>query len=287
MGLYSYRHVIANERTCFWLLHRLRWPQGVRCPGCRGQKIWRMREQGMLRYRCKHCHRHFSIRTGTALAHSQLPLTKWVLAVGLFRIGLSARALARELAVSRRIGWALLHRIRDVLQKDVLMHKLQGQIEIDDTYLGGRRKGKRGRGAALKTIVLGLKVRGGPVRSLVIPALTTAHVHAILKAHVARGARIVTDELPVYHDFRAAGLRHRRIQHTKHFVRGPIHTQGIEGHWGHLKPTLVARHRSISHRHAQRYLTEADFKYRFPSGVDFTAFVLTRLLQTPHPLPNR
>ncbi len=287
MGLYAYRHMIANERICFWLLHRLRWPDGVRCPVCRAREVWAMHERGIVRYRCKTCRRHFSIRTGTVLARSQLPLTKWVLAVGLFKVGLSARALAGELRISRRIAWALLHRIRDALATDVLMRPLSGEIELDDTYIGARRKGKRGRGAAHKTIVPGLKMRHGPVRSLVIPSLSTADIHALLRAHVARGARLYTDELPSYNKVRRLGYRHRRVPHLERFIRGRTHTQGIEGYWGHLKPMLVARHRAVSPRHLQRYLVEADFKHRFPQDRDFIAFVLTRLLATRSSLPTR
>lgn len=287
MGLYAYRHVIANERICFRLLHRLRWPNGVQCPVCHAREVWAMHERGIVRYRCKVCRRHFSIRTGTVLARSQLPLTKWVLAVGLFKVGISARALAGELHISRRIAWALLHRIRDALATDVVMRPLSGEIELDDTYIGARRKGKRGRGAAHKTIVLGLKVRHGPVRSLVIPSLSTADIHALLRRHVAQGARLYTDELPSYNKVRRQGYRHRRVLHNERFIRGQTHTQGIEGHWGHVKPTLVARHRAVSPRHLQRYLVEADVKHRFPKGQDFIAFVLTRLLANRLSLPTR
>ena len=285
MGLYDYRHIIANERTCYWFIHRLRWPTGVGCPACQSRQIWAMREQGIVRYRCKGCRRHFSLRTGTFFESSRLPLTKWVLAIGLFRIGISARSLARELNVAVRVAWALLHRLRDVVQHDVLMRKLRGRIEVDETYIGGRHKGKRGRGAAHKTIVVGLKVRGGRVRSLVVPSVATRDLHAVIQAHVARGARLYTDELPSYRRLRRLGYRHRRVKHSERFVRGQSHTQAIEGHWGHVKPTLVARHRSVSPKHLPRYLAEADIKHRMPKDTDFIEFMLTRLVSSPLGLP--
>ena len=285
MGLYDYRHVIANERTCYWLIHRLRWPEGVICPVCQCREIWIMREGGGARYRCKGCQRHFSLRTGTVFERSRLPLTKWVLAIGLFRVGISARGLARELMVSVRIAWALLHRLRDVVKSDVLARKLRGRIEVDETYIGGRHKGRRGRGAAHKTIVVGLKVRGGRVRSLVVPSVATRDLHAILKAHVAKGARLYTDEFKSYRRLRQLGFRHRRVKHAQRFVRGQSHTQGIEGHWGHIKPTLVARHRSVSPQHLPRYLAEADIKHRLPKDMDFIAFMLKRMVSSPAGLP--
>lgn len=285
MGLYDYRHVIANERTCYWFIHRLRWPDGAHCPGCGGSQVWAMRERGIVRYRCKDCGLHFSLRTGTLLEGSRLPLTKWVLAIGLLRIGLSSRALARELSVSRQSAWEVLHRLRDALRNDVLARKLRGRIEVDETYVGGRHKGKRGRGACHKTVVLGLKVRRGRVRSLAIPSVSTATIHQILKGHVAKGARLFTDEWSSYRRVRRLGFRHRRVKHSARFVRGTTHTQSIEGHWGHVKPNLVARHRSVSPKHLQRYLVEADFKHRWPEDVDFIAVVLQRLVAPRTALP--
>lgn len=278
MALYLYRHVIANERTCYQVLHRLRWPQGVVCPSCRARAPWRMAERGRWAYRCKRCRRHFTLLTGTPLARTHLPLTKWVLAVALFKIGISSHALARELIVSQRIAWTMLRRLRAVVRTDGLLRKLRGQVEVDETYVGGRHKGKRGRGAAHKTIVLGLRTRRGHVRSLVIPRASAAAIRAVLAQHVARGARLYTDELPSYNRVRRLGFRHRRLAHRDRFVRGQTHTQGIEGYWGHLKPTLVARHRAVSPEHLPDYLAEADYKHNLPSSVDFTQAVLGRLL---------
>jgi len=285
MGLYDYRHVIANERTCYWFIHRLRWPRGVVCPGCASPHVFAMRERGTVRYRCKACRRRFSLLTGTLLQGSKLPLTKWVLAVGLLRIGLSSRALARELTVSRQSAWEVLHRLRDALKRDVLARKLRGRVEVDETYVGGRHKGRRGRGAARKTIVVGLKVRKGRVRSLVIPSVGSAEIHRVLKHHVAKGARLFTDEFSSYRRVRGLGYRHRRVAHSRRFVRGQTHTQSIEGHWGHVKPNLVARHRSVSPKHLQRYLVEADFKHRWPEDVDFIDVVLRRLVEPQVGLP--
>lgn len=285
MGLYDYRHVIANERTCYWFIHRLRWAKGPVCPGCGTARPYAMREHGIVRYRCKDCGRRFSLRTGTVFEGSRLPLTKWVLAIGLFRIGISARSLAREINVAVRVAWAMLHKLRDVVQRDVLTRKLKGRIEVDETYIGGRRKGQRGRGAAHKTIVLGLKVRRGRVRSLVVPSVATRDLHAAIKAHVAKGARLYTDEFKSYRRLRRLGYRHCRVKHSEWFVRGQSHTQAIEGHWGHVKPTLVARHRSVSPKHLQRYLAEADIKHRLPEDMDFIAFMLRRLVSSPAVLP--
>lgn len=287
MALYAYRHVIANERTCYWLLHRLRWPDGVRCPRCQSGAVWRMDEGGRCDYRCKGCHYHFSVLSGTVLQHTRLPLTKWVLAVALFKIGISSHALARELRVSQRIAWRLLTRFRQLLRHNQLLRKLRGAVEVDDTYIGGRSKGKRGRGAAHKTLVLGLRTRRGRVRTLVIPSLKTDEVRAILQQHLAQGARLYTDEFSSYRTARRWGFRHRRIAHQEGFVRGETHTQGIEGYWGHLKPTLVARHRAVSPKYLDGYLAEADHKYNLAIETDFIREMLGRLLAASTTIPFR
>lgn len=282
MALYTYRHIVANERTCFWFLHRLRWPAGVRCPSCGAADAWRMHERRGIRYRCKGCRRHFSLLTGTVLEGTRLPLTKWVLAVALFKVGISARALAREVLVSRRIAWRLLWQLRRTLRTDGVLRKLRGQVEVDESYFGGRAKGKRGRGAAQKTIVLGLRTRRGRVRSLVIPTASTAAIRAVVARHVAQGSRLYTDELRSYRRARRWGFRHRQVAHRERFVRGQTHTQGIEGYWGNTKPTLVGRHRAIRPWYLQDYLAETDFKHNLDAHDEFIPLVLTRLLA---PLP--
>jgi len=226
------------------------------------------------------------MRTGTLLNGSRLPLTKWVLAIGLLRVGISARALVRELAVSRQTAWELLHRLRDALRRDVLARKLRGRIEVDETYIDGRQKGKRGRGAAYKSVVIELKVREGRVRSLLMPSVSTAEIHRVLKTHVAKGVRFYTDEFSSYRKVRGIGFRHHRLAHSQRFVRGQTHTQSIEGHWGHVKPTLFARHRAVSPEHLQGYLVEADVKHRLPEDTDFIVLVFQRLLAPQPALPN-
>jgi transposase-like protein len=188
--------------------------------------------------------------------------------------------------VSRPSAWELGHRLRDALKREVLARKLRGRLDVDETYVGGRQKGKRGRGAAHKTVVIGLKVRDGRVRSLVIPSVASAEIPKSLQGHVAKGARLFTDALWSSRRVRGLGDRHRRVAHCRRFVRGQTHTQSIEGHWGHVKPNLVARHRSVSPKHLQRYLVEADFTHRLPKDTDFIALMLHRLLAPTAVLPR-
>lgn len=278
MSLYTYRHVISNERTCYWMLHRLRWPKKVECPRCKSQKNWKMYESGRPEYRCKQCRYHFSLLTGTDLQATRLPLTKWVLAASLFGLGISSVALAREIQVSQRIAWSMLHKFRKAIESSQILRKLRGSVEVDETYIGGRSKGKRGRGAGHKTIVVGFRTRTGKVRSMVVESIKTKDMQRILKQHLAQGTKLYTDEYSIYHPARTWGFNHRRIKHSKWFVRGQTHTQGIEGYWGHLKPNLVARHRSVSPKHLPGYLAEADVKHNLGLDTDFTDLILHSLI---------
>jgi transposase-like protein len=287
MAIYAYRHVFANERTCYWMLHRLRWPRGVTCPKCSHRHVWRMNEKGRYKYRCKKCLYHFSLLTGTALQKTQLPLTKWVLGIALFKVGISSHALGRELQISQRIAWRMLQAFRLTMGQKGLISKLRGSVEVDETYIGGRHKGLRGRGAAHKTIVMGFRTRRGQIRTIVVPCLKTKVVRSILEQNVAKGTQLYTDSFRSYNKANRWGFKHRRINHTKRFARGKTHTQGIEGYWGHLKPQLMARHRSISPENLPGYLAEHEYKHNTSKDVDFIQEVLLQLLRPARVLPVR
>jgi transposase-like protein len=284
MSLFVYRAFIASETACLRLLRQLRWPDGIRCPGCEHRRVWRMREAGRVEYRCKRCGHHFSDTSGTIFARSRTPLSKWVLAIGLFRIGVSARALGRELCVSYKTAWHLLTTLRRVVAADGLLTRLAGHVEVDETYFGGRQKGKRGRGAAHKTAVVGLRQRDGRVRSLVVPNVQSPTLRAAIRQHVRRGSTVYTDSYTSYGRVRRDGYRHRRLDHTTRFVRGRTHTQHIEGYWEHLKPQLTARHRQVAPHRLQGYLAEADFKFNTRKTPDFIALMLGKLIE---PYPRR
>jgi len=238
-----------------------------------------MREAGRREYRCKRCGHHFSDTSGTVFARSRTPLTKWVLAIGLLRVGISARALAQELCVTYKTAWALLTTFRSILATDGLLTRLAGCVEVDETYFGGVQKGKRGRGAAHKTPVVGLRQRNGCVRSLVVPNVQSPTLRAAIRQHVRKGTVVYTDRYSSYTRVRRDGYRHHRLDHSMRFVRGQTHTQGIEGYWGHVKPQLVARHRSVAPHRLQGYLAEADFKFNTRKEPDFIGLMLLKLLE--------
>lgn len=164
-----------------------------------------------------------------------------------------------------------------------MMDRITERVKVDETYFGGRQKGKRRRGAAHKTAVVGLRERGGRVRSLVVPNLKSPTLRAAIRQHVARGTLVYTDAYTSYARVREDGYRHRPLDHRTWFVRGQTHTQSIEGYWGHVKPQLIARHRSVGPHRLQEYLTEADFKFNTRKEPDFIGLVLRKLIE-PYPL---
>jgi transposase-like protein len=238
-----------------------------------------MREAGREEYRCQRCGYHFSETTGTLFAKTRTPLAKWLLAIGLFKIGIAARGLQVELGVTYKTAWTMLDRIRRAVSADPLARRLHGEVEIDDTYYGGHRKGKHGRGAAGKTPVIGLRQRGGGVRSIMVPRLDAQTAQAIIRQHVRRGSRVYTDELNIYAGLGALGYRHATVHHLTEFVAPHrVHTQGIESHWAHTKPALRSRYRKLSPASLPKYLAEADFKRNAVDEPDFIQLVLKRLL---------
>jgi hypothetical protein len=124
-------------------------------------------------------------------------------------------------------------------------------------------------------------VRGGLVLPLVLPSLVTRELHAVIRAHVVRRERLHTDEVPSYRRSQRLDYRHRRVKHSERFVRGESHTQTIEGYWGHVKPMLVVRHRSVIPRNLPRYLAEADIKHRMRKDKHFMASMRNRLASSP------
>jgi transposase len=177
-----------------------------------------------------------------------------------------------------KTAWTMLDRIRQAVSVDPLVWHLSGEVEIDDTCYGGRRKGKRGRGAAGKAAVIGIRQRGGRVYTIMVPAVDAQAVRELVRMYVRRGSRVYTDSLSIYRELQALGYRHATVDHGQRFVaRTGAHIQGIESHWAHTKWPMMARYRKISHEYLPKYLAEDDFKRNATQEPDFIKTVLGRL----------
>lgn len=282
IGLYNYRQFIADEKLSIKLIRNIRWPNGIICPRCSSKKVWKKgRAKHCKDYQCADCRYHFSDISGTFFARTHLPISKWILAIGLWKLGISAIDLQWSIGVAYRHARIMLRKLRQVAGDDCFFQHLQGIIEIDDAYYGGRRKGNRGRGAAGKTPVIGIRERGGRVKTVVVPNLKKETIKSVVSKYVKQGSTIMTDEFKPYKILKKIGYIHKAVNHSKNFVdpNDPeVHTQTAENIWSITKPISFAQHRKLSPQHLQEYLYENDFMFNERNNPNFMLTVLEKLI---------
>lgn len=221
-------------------------------------------------YSCAHCGHHIYPCAGTIFQDSRTPLQVWFYAIYLFvttRHGVSGKELQRTLGVTYKTAWRMGHQIRELMGKADGFAMLQGHVELDEAYIGGHRPGKRGRGAAGKTIVMGLKERGGPIETVVIPNVKKDTLRAVVADIVEPGSIVSTDELLSYGLLEGDGFRHGQVKHgAKEYAvyddREDVthHTNHVESFWNLFKASVRGTHIHISQQHMQRYLDEFTFR---------------------------
>jgi len=252
-----------SEEACRDVLAELRWPDGVKCPRCQGERHAYDSERYV--WDCYSCGYQFSVMSGTIFHDSKLPLRKWFMAVLLIveaKKGVSANQLKRTLGVSYKTSWYLTHRIRAAM-KDSGPLPLSGIVEVDETYVGGKAKGK-GRGyVGNKTMVLGAVQRGGDIRLAVEKRNDRKTLHTFIKAVVDDGAEaIYTDDWPAYDGIADTNTRHETVNHSQEeWVRGDVHTNGVEGVWSLFKRSIVGSYHQLSAKHLPAYLDEMAFRF--------------------------
>ncbi|MFC2065554.1 IS1595 family transposase [Chloroflexota bacterium] len=200
---------------------------------------------------------------GTIFEHSATPLKLWFYAIYLMsstRCGISAKQIQRETGVTYKTAWRMFKQIRTLLQEDT--PALTGEVEVDETYVGGRRHGKRGRGAEGKTIVVGAVQRKGKVIANIIPDVKRHSLVPFIVRKVDRNATLYTDTFPNYDTMTRIGYKHLRIEHqAREYARGHIHTNSIEGFWSLLKRGIGGVYHSVSEKYLQNYINEYGFRY--------------------------
>ncbi|MHB8689196.1 MAG: IS1595 family transposase [Candidatus Dormibacteraceae bacterium] len=270
----------SDETVCREFMAELRWPNGAVCPRCQATENGYIATRSL--WRCKACKYEFTVKKGTIFEDSPIPLSKWLPALWMysaFKKGVSSHQLARNLGVTQKTAWFMSHRIRLAMEIGNFDRPLSGEVEVDETFVGGKAKfqheSKRkhiGTGGMGKVAVMGLLERHGEVRAHVIPSRRKHTVQNEVRASVAPGSAVYSDALKSY-DGLAAEYVHGVIDHAEGYVRDRVHTNGLENFWSLFKRMIYGTHHSVEPEHLDRYLDEATYRFNTRETSDTTRFV--------------
>jgi transposase-like protein len=312
----------SNEDAARVFIEKLRWPDGPVCPHCGDiNNAYRLEPKPSKKgthvrkgvWKCAGCREQFTVTIGTIFEDSHIPLHKWLLAYHLLcasKKGMSAHQLHRMLKVTYRSAWFMAHRIRYTMSQEPLSSKLEGIIEVDEAYIGGKRRhsqnsqvrpGQRGQDRigpfADKAPVVSVLQRGGRVQSVHMPKVTAANLRAVVNQMVGENAHVMTDSSTVLKGALTA-RKHSQVNHQeKEYVRHEdgvcITTNSVEGFFAILKRGVNGVYHHVGKQHLHRYLAEFDFRYntRKEKDGDRTLMALNstggkRLMLRDSKLPN-
>lgn len=276
----SISQMTENEAREF--LESLRWPNGPVCPHCghdvAHKIVGKVGSKNPARpglYTCQDCRKQFTVTVGTIFESTRIPLRKWVMAFYLMNTskkGISSHQLHRMLGISYKSAWFMTHRIRESMRQEPVNQLMQGIVEADETYVGGKDKFKHADKAEAdkakphggKILVFALVERGGAVRAEVVKDLTSKTLPEIMRRNVHRDAHIMTDSANVYVHSDLYFLKHGAVDHSrKEWKRGNVHTNTIEGWFSLLKRGITGTFHHVSEKHLSRYLAEFVHRYNW------------------------
>jgi transposase-like protein len=268
----------SDATVCRDFLAAQRWPRGVTCLECGTDRVGFLPSRSI--WYCKVCGLRFSVKKGTIFEDSPVPLSKWLPAIWLYSAGKKSRSshqLARDLGVTQKTAWFMSHRIR------VALHlpddtPLSGEVEADETFIGGKDKNKhierrRGNWGPMvgKVAVMGLLERHGEVRARMVPSRHKPVLQAEVRRHVVPGSILYTDALLSYKGLEAEYV-HEVIDHSEAYVRDRVHTNGIENFWSLFKRVIYGTHHSVQPFHLDAYLDEATYRFNSRGSTDAARF---------------
>ena len=273
----------ADEQVCIDTVALMRWPDGPHCPACLSPEPRQHWLKTQRRWQCRECGKQYSVKVNTIFEDSPIALDKWLTAMWLLancKNGVSSYEIHRSIGVTQKSAWFMLQRIRLAMKnKSVLKLGYRGgPVEMDETFIGGKlknmHKSKKPKGtgfsgvpsgAMAKTIVVGMVERGGRVKAEVVAERTHAVLRALVNKHIHPGATLITDE---WGGYKGTDLTHEIINHAVEYVRGQVHTQGIENFWSLLKRSLGGTYISVEPFHLDRYVDEQAFRYNNRATAD-------------------
>lgn len=265
----------SNEQVCIDTVAALRWPSGPVCPKCSGTSHYYLATQ--KRWKCKNpkCAKQFTVKLGTIFEDSPITLDKWLIALWMLvncKNGISSYEVGRDLGITQKSAWFVLHRLRLALQNGS-MSKMGGEgkeVEADETFIGGLARNMHANkrklrithtGTKDKTAVQGILERGGEVRTAVVSNRKKHLLQSNIRAHIKAGSAIYTDALMSYMGLKQQGFQHQVIDHAEKYVDGKIHTNGMENFWSLVKRGLKGTYISVEPFHLFRYLDEQVYRF--------------------------
>ena len=260
MDLNTFEYLCKTENRARLYFKKNCWQnRHVFCTTCRSYKIYRIPDK---KYRCKRCGYKFHDFTGRWLNRVKISYKKWLWIIKLFELDVSARKIAQQVQLSYPtvLKAVTIIRIAIVANTKDAQDLLNGEIELDESYFGGRRKGKRGRGAYNKVPVFGILERNGTVLVEVVKDVTAESLLSMTIKTVRRGSIVYTDKFRSYNALMFCGYRHLKVDHRKRFSTGKVYINGLEGFWGYAKERIMKFH-GVSKEKFPLYLKEMEFRY--------------------------
>ncbi len=277
----------SDPDVCLDFVVKLRWPNGVACPTCGSTDVRFIKTRHIWECKAQHPKRQFSVKVGTIFEDSAIGLDKWLAAIWMIanaKNGVSSYEIARSLGVTQKTAWFMMHRIRMAMGSD--SSKFSGMVEADETFIGGksanmhkskREKIIRGRGTIGKVAVMGLLERHGiddkpsKVQTKIIADTSRQTIPPAVRQSVEAGSNLITDALSPYSDLDKEYV-HEVIDHAEAYVKGHVHTNGIENFWSLLKRAIRGTYVNVEPFHLVRYLDEETFRFNTRKTDDADRF---------------
>jgi transposase-like protein len=269
-SLFDLLAAFPDEQSCIDHVRAFRWRDGEFCPLCGGTRIYHFSDRKT--FKCGECRQRFSIKVGTIFEDTKLPLRKWFMAIWMITNhpkGIASTTMAKDLKVTQKTAWFVLHRVRHAARTKSFNAPLKGIVEGDETYIGGKEKNKHaskrkhaGTGGTGKDIVFGMIEREGELRTLHVTDMKAKTVQHIIRENVAPASTIMTDEhasfVGLQGEYSHHAVNHSKGEYVRHFV---LHTNSIESVWALLKRHIIGIHHWVSSKHLEKYVQEMTWRF--------------------------